>query len=118
MELYNRENGVKIAGRVIVASSFFRRFRGLMLTRELPQESALHIRPCRSVHTYFMYYPIDVLYLDESGVIVGIEENMQPGRIGAIVPNTRSVVELPAGRIRATETRIGQAVTFVEQQTT
>jgi uncharacterized protein len=114
MELYNAGNGKLIAGQVEAASTFLRRFRGLMLTRELPQQCALHIRPCRSVHTYFMRYPIDVLYLDEAGHVVGTDERLAPGKIGSRVPRTRSVVELPAGRIRETDTRIGQTVKFVE----
>ncbi|WP_274363984.1 DUF192 domain-containing protein [Paenibacillus thermotolerans] len=117
MELYNLENGVRVAGRVEAASTFLRRFRGLMLTKELPQDCALHIVPCRSVHTFFMRYPIDVLYLDEAGVVVGTDEALSPGQVGSMVAGARSVVELPAGTIRATETRVGHKMGFMNPET-
>lgn len=116
MELYNLDNGVRVAGQVESASTFLRRFRGLMLTKELPQDCALHISPCRSVHTFFMRYPIDVLYLDEAGVVIGADEALASGRLGSIVAGACSVVELSSGMIRATETRIGNKLGFVNPQ--
>lgn len=112
MKLYNRSNGVRLAERLQEATTFLRRFRGLMLTQSLPSDQALLIRPCRSVHTFFMRYAIDVLYLDEAGNIVGTDELLAPGRIGTRYAGARSVVELPAGTIRSTKTAAGHRVEF------
>lgn len=115
MGVYNRSNGQWLAERLLTATSFLRRFQGLMLTHSLPSDQALLIRPCRSVHTFFMRYAIDVLYLDEDGTIVGMDERLVPGRIGSRFAGARSVIELPEGKIRSTGTEVGQMVQFVNK---
>lgn len=110
MEVKNQENGQVLAWDTEEALSFMRRLKGLMFTKNLPFGSALHIRPCKSVHTYFMKYSIDVLYLDSDQRIIGMEENLQPGYIGRRHSNTVSVIELPSGRIRETETEVGHTI--------
>lgn len=112
MDLRNRDTGRTIARNVQEASTFFARLRGLLFTSSLKDDGALHITPCRSVHTFFMKYPIDVLYLDALGFVIGYDEGLLPNRLGSIVPHTRSVLELPAGRIREAEVAIGQQLTF------
>ena len=112
MELRDRDTGLRIAGRVKEASTFFARFRGLMFTASLKADHALHLAPCRSVHTFFMKYPIDVLYLDASGTVVGFDERLQPNRLGSSVRGARSVVELPEGRIREARIAIGARLEF------
>lgn len=112
MELRDWETGECIASQVEEASTFFARLRGWMFTPPPNADRALHITPCRSVHTFFMKYPIDVLYLDASGTVVGFDESLRPYRVGRVVPNARTVVELPAGRIRETRIAIGQRLEF------
>lgn len=113
MKLVNQDTGETIAVEVKRAYSFYSRLRGLLFTKPLPPERGLHIKPCRSVHTFMMGYAIDVLYLDAQSRVVGIEEELRPGRIGAVIKNTASVVELPAGCIRKTRTAVGQTVQFI-----
>jgi uncharacterized membrane protein (UPF0127 family) len=115
MMLVNRDNGEVLADQVGQAFTFAKRLKGLMLTENLPSGNALHIRPCRSVHTYFMKYPIDVLHLDESQRIVGIERELSPKKIGQAFKGTVSVVELPAGTVEQKQTKVGQAVLFQNQ---
>lgn len=112
MKLVNLDNGQVIATNVQKAYTFAKRLKGLMFTSESSSGCALHIRPCRSIHTFFMNYAIDVLYLDPDQKIVEVDEYIQPRRIGKMVKKAFSVVELPAGRIKETQTTIGQAVQF------
>jgi uncharacterized membrane protein (UPF0127 family) len=112
LKLVNLDNGAVIGWEIRKAYTFLRRLMGLAFTKELPVGYALHIQPCRSVHTFFMNYALDVIYLDEQMKVVGCEEYLQPGKIGKQFPGVRSVVELPAGRIRETETSVGQALQF------
>lgn len=114
MKLINLNNGKVIADRVGKADSFWQRFKGLMFTKSLPSGSALHIEPCRSIHTFFMNYPIDVLYLDPSQRIIATELEVKPGKIGKVYGQAASVMELPAGTIRQTETEIGHSVQIFE----
>lgn len=112
MKAVNLSNGTELANHVSPADTFFRRLKGLMFTKDLPVGHGLYIKPCRSIHTFFMYYPIDVLYLSEQFEIVGMDEMMKPARVGKIQQLAFSVLELPAETIRKTETKIGQYVTI------
>jgi len=73
----------------------------------LQKGDGLLIIPGNSIHTHFMRFPIDVLYLDKTWRVVAIDENMKPWRIGRIHRNAHSVLELPAGMVAATDTQVG-----------
>lgn len=111
--LKNLDTKEAISQSVIVANHFITRLKGLMFTRELPPESSMYIYPCSGIHTFFMNYNIDVLYLDIHNKILAVDEDMRPGRVGRIIKGAVAVVELPGGRIGKTETKIGQTVEFV-----
>ncbi|MGC5325431.1 DUF192 domain-containing protein [Brevibacillus sp. SYSU BS000544] len=108
--LINLSNNQILASQIGQAYTFLGRLKGLMFTKELPTGCALHIRPCRSVHTFFMNYSIDVLYLNADLKIVAIDEQLRPGKVGPIYADAVSVIELPAGAARQTETQIGHFV--------
>ena len=72
-----------------------------MLARPLPPGAGLVIVPCSSIHTQFMRFPIDVLYVNKEDVIVGIDRNLRPWRIGRFYKKVHYVVELPAGGAEA-----------------
>jgi uncharacterized protein len=112
MKLKIRESGRQLGFQITEAHSFLARLRGLMLTKSLPEGCGLHIRPCKSVHSFFMKYPIDVLHLDGNGLITGIEHQLGTGMIGRVFRGTRSVVELPAGTLEREEVKVGQTVSF------
>ena len=111
--LKNKANNNIIAQNVVEANSFFKRLRGLMFTKELSPQSALYIYPCKGIHTYFMNYTIDVLYLDINNVILAIDEDMKPGKVGKYKKNAVAVVELQGGRTRETQTKVGQTLEFI-----
>lgn len=111
--LKNLDTDEVISRTVIIANHFITRLKGLMFTRELPTESSMYIYPCSGIHTFFMNYKIDVLYLDIHNKILAVDENMRPGRVGRIIKGAVAVVELPGGRIEKTKTKIGQTVEFV-----
>lgn len=113
MLLVNKATGTVVSANLMTADSFFKRLKGLMFTKELPEQDALHIIPCNEIHTFFMKYSIDVLYLDKDKKIVHIDEEMEPGKIGKKIKNAISVVELPGGRIRLAGLTTGQSVEFM-----
>jgi len=86
---------VVVAGRV--ARTFWSRFRGLMGVPTLAPGAGLIIEPCSSIHTHFMRFPIDVLYVDREHVIAGIDRNLRPWWIGRFYKKVHYVVELPTG---------------------
>jgi uncharacterized protein len=84
-----------------------------MFTKELSPQSALYIYPCSGIHTYFMNYNIDVLYLDNKNIVRAIDEDMKPGKLGKYTKNVAAVIELSSGKVKETQIKIGQAVEFV-----
>ncbi|HZK23922.1 MAG TPA: DUF192 domain-containing protein [Oscillospiraceae bacterium] len=89
-----------IAQHVYSATTFLRRLRGLMFSKCFPQGyDALLLSPCNAVHTMFMHYTIDVVFLDQAWQVVAIQPFMQPWQLSAIVKKADHVLELPAGTI-------------------
>jgi uncharacterized protein len=79
-----------------VATSFVSRFCGLMGVAALPPGSGLLLPRTRSVHTHFMRFPIDVVFLDSERRIVSFVQALQPWRL-ARAKGAESVLELAAG---------------------
>jgi uncharacterized protein len=79
------------------AQTFWERLGGLLVRKPLIQNEALHLMPCNSVHTFFMRYPIDVVFVDELGFVKKVVPNLKPWRI-AMCKGARSVFELCAGQ--------------------
>lgn len=91
---------------VEVADGFWSRFTGLMLRRALPASTGLLLKGCDSVHTAWMRFAIDLLYLDESGQVLGVRQRVRPWRASACSRAERTqangridVLELPAGAV-------------------
>jgi uncharacterized protein len=91
-----RENGEVVCDRCVVADSPASRMRGLLGRSELRPGEGLLLRPASSIHTWFMRFPIDAVFLDRDWRVVGISDDIRPwraaGRRGA-----KAVLELPAG---------------------
>ena len=82
--------------RCRVATSFASRFRGLMGVAHLPPESGLLLPGTSSVHTHFMRFPIDVVFLDSEWRIVSMVAALRPWRFAAAKAAV-SVLELAGG---------------------
>lgn len=113
VKLVNLSNDREVARNVDQAYSFFKRFKGLMFTDELHSGNGLHIKPCQSVHTFFMNYTVDIIYLNDGNVVVALDEELVPGKVGNRYVDARSVVELPAGTIKITEVKVGNQLEFI-----
>ncbi|RKQ33297.1 DUF192 domain-containing protein [Oceanobacillus halophilus] len=110
MQLINVNTDQMIADDVKSAYTFMSRFKGLMMKKSIAENAGLHISPCSSIHTFFMKFSIDIIYLNQNNEIVGIEESLEPGKIGKRFADAKSVIELPAGTHKRTSTVIGQKV--------
>lgn len=76
------------------AESFWQRFRGLMGTRQLDADRGLLFPRTNSIHTFFMRYPINVVYLDRTYQVLRVDL-MKPWRVGPIVWKAYWVLEVP-----------------------
>jgi uncharacterized membrane protein (UPF0127 family) len=91
-----RENGEVVCDRCVVADSPASRLRGLLGRSELRPGEGLLLRPASSIHTCFMRFPIDAVFLDREWRIVGIRDDVRPWRTAAS-RGAKAVLELPAG---------------------
>ena len=85
--------------------------RGLLGKRELPGAEGILLRPASSVHTFFMRFPIDVVFLDGDGAVVRVAERVPPWRAVA-ARGSKAVVELRAGECEERELRVGDRVSL------
>ena len=93
-----------------LAGTFRSRLRGWMGVRHHDAGAGLWLEPCNAVHTFFMRFPVDILYLARDGTILALREGVKPWRLSAPVWRARAVLELPAGHARAQGLATGRRV--------
>ena len=79
-------------------------------TSSLEAGDGLLIEPCQSIHSFFMQYPFDALFLNRGGRVVHVIHAMKPFRLSRHVFSGHSVLELPAGVIATTGTEKGDQI--------
>lgn len=111
LQVRNLTRGTTLAAQLEVAGSGATRRKGLLGRQALPPGAGLWIVPCESVHTFFMRFAIDLVYLDRSNRIRKVRHAVGPWRLSACL-TAHSVLELPAGTITASCTEPGDFVEF------
>ncbi len=106
-QIVNLTRGTVLAQRAERARSFMARLRGLMFRSHLPAGSGLVIEPNNNVHTFWMRFAIDVVFVDGADRVVGLVPAMPPNRPYAGARRARRTIELPAGTIAASGTHLG-----------
>ena len=91
-----REDGSPVCERCVDANKMLARMRGLLGRRALPAGEGLLIRPAPSVHTFFMRFPIDVVFLSRSGEVMKVSADVGPWRARSC-RGAYAVLELAAG---------------------
>lgn len=80
---------------------------GLMFRRDLPRGEGLWLRPCGSVHTWFMRFPIDLVFLDGDAAVVRVLRGVRPWRLAFGGRGARSVIEVRSGWLAEDDVRPG-----------
>jgi uncharacterized membrane protein (UPF0127 family) len=101
-----RPDGRVVVEHCLVAARPLRRMRGLLGRRSLPGGEGILLRPAASIHTFFMRFPIDVVFLDRELVVVGIAAALRPWRIAG-ERGAHSALELPSGECEQRGLRVG-----------
>jgi uncharacterized membrane protein (UPF0127 family) len=107
----NITRGTSIGGGIDTAQTSTERRIGLLKHRGLEEGSGLWIVPCEAVHTFFMKFAIDLIYLDRKHRVRGVVHALAPWRFSMCLP-AHSVLELPPGTIDRTNTRKGDQLAF------
>jgi hypothetical protein len=96
-----------------VADTALTRMRGLLGRRGLPRGHGLFIEPTWSVHTWFMRFPIDVVFLDHDLTVLEVRKDMRPWRMAARF-RARSVLELASGECDRLRLDVGDRLAFAQ----
>jgi uncharacterized membrane protein (UPF0127 family) len=102
----NITRGTSIGDDIDTAETSAQRRTGLLKHRKLDEGAGLWIIPCEAVHTFFMKFPIDLIYLDREHRVRATVRELVPWRFSMCLP-AHSILELPAGTIDRTKTRKG-----------
>ncbi len=97
MKIIHAPTKKEIAAQVKVVNGFFDRLVGLMFKKDMRGFDGLLIDPCNSIHTCFMRYSLDIIFLNDHNEIIKIVRNIKPWRMTRIYFNATKVLELKSG---------------------
>lgn len=109
-KVLNKTKNTVLGDQVEVADSFFSRFCGLMMRSALPEGGGLVLKPCNSIHMFFMQFAIDVAFCNDDHKIVAVLEEIKPWRLSSVYWDATYAVELPAGTLKKAKTEIGDVL--------
>lgn len=107
MELVNLTQNYTLAERVITAQSFCQRSIGLLGKRDWAQEKTLWIPRCNSIHTFFMKFAIDAVFVNKDLKVTKIYRNLAPGKITLPDLKATSVFEFSSAHNRLANLKLG-----------
>jgi uncharacterized membrane protein (UPF0127 family) len=97
---------IKLNIRVVKAQTFWQRFIGLMFKKNI--KYSVLFKNCKSVHTFFMHFNLDVIFLDRDNRVIKIVKQLKPFRIVLPVKNAVSIVEIPSNTIENVNSLLGK----------
>jgi len=113
LRVRNVTRKVELGQKVRVAASMVARAVGLLTTPSLRSGEGLWLSPCKSIHTFFMRYPIDVLFLDHGGKVLH-QKTYSPWKVSGWYGKSNGALELPAGTLHQAHTQIGDLIEMKE----
>ncbi|MDI6759106.1 MAG: DUF192 domain-containing protein, partial [Candidatus Omnitrophota bacterium] len=113
MKIINLTKNTTLAEKAVFANNLFSRIKGLLARKEFNSPEALILKPANSVHTFFMRFPIDILFVDRKNKVIKAISNLKPFSITAIYFMSFLVIELPVGIILFTQTSKGDTLQII-----
>jgi hypothetical protein len=111
LRVRNQTRSTLLATAADVADTSAKRRTGLLKHQCLEPGAGLWIAPCESVHTFFMKFPIDLVYLDRNKRVCKVRHAVAPWRLSACL-RAHSILELPAGAAAQSGTEPGDQLGF------
>src|SRR5699024_4120891 len=102
----NTRNNLTLANQVRLTTHLWGRLRGLMCKKKLEDGKALFIYSCQQIHTFFMKFPIDCIFIDQEYRVIELIERFEPWNYSKRVPKALGVIELTKGVINRTDTQM------------
>ena len=113
LELRNGRTQQVICSRVRVADNPWTRLVGLLGKKSLPPGEALLIRPCSSVHTFFMRFRMDAIFVDRENHVLRVKHDMAPFRVAG-AKRSRYVIEFMGGVLQSLDIEPGDGLILTE----
>ena len=113
VSIRNITRDTQVASRVEVAGSNVKRSKGLLGRKGLDHGEGMWIIPCEAIHTFFMQFPIDLIYLDRKHRVKKTRTAVPAWRL-SVCFSAHSVLELPAGTVQETRTERGDLLEIVQ----
>jgi uncharacterized protein len=110
--LVNARTGGVVADHVVAAFDSKARRTGLLAHESMPMGTAMIIAPTNAIHTFFMKFAIDVLFVAKDGHVVKARAEVRPWRMSAAW-RAHAVIELPSGTLERSRVQPGDRVTVV-----
>jgi len=115
MRIINQTKNIVLAESAIIADSPLKRMKGLLGRKEFNVGGAMVLSPCNSIHTFFMRFPIDVVFADKKYQIVEIKLCVKPFRASGIYWRASFAIEFPAGTLSAEIVSLGDQLFFIDK---
>ncbi len=96
-----KKGNIDIATKVAVADGPIQRMIGLMFSKSLGEKDGLLITPCNSIHTFFMRYELDIVFLSRDNKVIKVIRNMKPWRMTWMYFKASKVLEMMGGTLPA-----------------
>lgn len=110
MRIINVTRNTVLADNAVVADRLLARIVGLLNKKELKPGEGLILKPCTSIHTLFMRFAIDALFVDKNNQIIKAIPHLGPFRFTHPYFNAALTIELPCGTIESTSTQEGDTL--------
>lgn len=114
MNVYNSTKNTIITSKAIEAKNPLSRGIGLIGKKEISPDECLIIRPCFSIHTFFMKFAIDVLFVNSENEIIAIFQDVKPNRVLPIKLHSAFVIELKSGTVASKKIELNDRISFME----
>ncbi len=118
MIVHNANRGSVLGEAIEVADSASRRVKGLLGRECLEDGQGLLFKRCSSLHTFFMRFPIDIVFADRAGRVLKHSSGVKPFKLVAAPLKAHYALELPVGSIARSGTRVGDRLAFSEDSST
>lgn len=112
VKIINQSKGTILADKAEIADTPFKRIKGLLGRKGLNQGEGMVIIPCNSIHTFFMRFSIDVIFLGNDNRVVALAESLPPARLFGSLLEGKLVIELPSGTLSRTKTTLKDQISI------
>lgn len=106
-KLMNKSKNILLCSDLNTADSFWQRMKGLLGKAHMLQTEGLWIKSCTSIHTYFMKFPIDVVFVDKDLKVTKVAQKVPPGKLLLSTLSSRHVFEFGPGCLNGNNLEIG-----------